>query len=158
VLGRPRGNRGEVTATGFSSDANRYQRLQTVYLFGSGQPHVVEEVWSHGGMLIFKFRDVNSISEAELLRGAEVRVPKSERVALEPGEFFLSDLVGCEMRDRVSGKAYGRVSGWQEGAGPVLLEIDDGRMLVPFVKAICTDIRPESGVIGVDLPEGLDSL
>jgi len=34
VLGRPRGNRGELTATGFSDHADRYSRLKTVYLVG----------------------------------------------------------------------------------------------------------------------------
>ncbi len=158
VLGRPRGNRGEVTATGFSSHADRYARLQTVHLFGEGKPYTVEEVWEHNGKLVFKFQGVNSISEAELLRGFEVRVPKTERPVLEAGEFFLADLVGCELRDRVSDKLYGKVTGWEEGSAQVLLDIDDGKMLVPFVKAICTQIHPELGYIKVDLPEGLDSL
>lgn len=160
VLGRPRGNRGELTATGFSDHGDRYSRLKSVWLLVGQElsPAKVEEVWEHDGKLVFKFEHVNSISEAELLRGAEVRVPKAERVELEPGEFFLSELVGCEMRDRVSGKLYGKVTGWEEGGGAVLLDIDDGRMLVPFVKAICTEIHPELGVIRVDLPEGLDDL
>lgn len=158
VLGRPRGNRGELTATGFSHQSNRYVRLNTVYLFGGGEPYTVQEVWEHDGKLIFKFAEVNSISEAEPLRGLEVRIPKAERVTLDPGEFFLADLVGCEMRDRTSGKLYGKVTGWEEGGGPVLLEVNDGRMLVPFVKAICTEIHPEQGVIRVDLPEGLEEL
>jgi 16S rRNA processing protein RimM len=162
VLGRPRGNRGELTATGFSDHPDRYARLKTVWLVGQAlspaTQYVVEEVWEHDGKLIFKFEGVNSISEAEALRGAEVRVPKAERVELEPGEFFLADLVGCEMRDRVSGKLYGKVTGWEEGGGAVLLDIDEGRMLVPFVKAICTEIHPELGIIRVDLPEGLEDL
>ena len=158
VLGRPRGNRGEVTATGLSSHPDRYARLKQVHLFGDGKQYTVEEVWAHDGRLVFKFHGVNSISDAELLRGAEVRVPKTERTPLEAGEFFLADLVGCEIRDRVSDKLYGKVTGWEEGGAQVLLDIDDGKMLVPFVKAICTEIHPELGWIKVDLPEGLDTL
>jgi 16S rRNA processing protein RimM len=158
VLGRARGIRGEVTAIGFSTHAERYAQLKKVYLFGAGEAHVVEEVWDHGGTLIFKFQGIDSMNQAELLRGFEVRVPKAERVQLEPGEFFLADLVGCEMRDRVSGRLYGKVTGWVEGGGPLLLEVNDGRMLVPFVKAICTEIQPEAGVIRVDLPVGLEDL
>ena len=158
VLGRPRGNRGEVTATGYSSHPDRYARLSTVHLFGDGKPYTLEKVWTHDGRLVFKFQGVDCISEAELLRGAEVRVPKAERLTLDDGEFFLADLVGCELRDRVSDKLYGKVTGWEEGGAQVLLDIDDGKMLVPFVKAICTEIHPELGWIKVDLPEGLDSL
>jgi len=132
--------------------------LKTVRLVGEGQAYDVEEVWEHAGALVFKFRGVDSISDAERLRGAEVQVPRSERVALEPGEYFHSDLIGCEVRDRLSGRVIGRVTNFEEYGGPPLIEIDGGRMLIPFVKAICVDIRPEVKLIQVDLPEGLEDL
>ncbi len=116
----------------------------------------VEEVWDHAGTLVFKFRGIDSISDAEKLRGAEVRVPLSERVELEPGEYFHSDLIGCEVRERNSGRVVGRVTDFEEYGGPPLLEIDRGRLLIPFVKAICVDIRPEEKLILVDLPTGLE--
>jgi 16S rRNA processing protein RimM len=118
----------------------------------------VEEVWEHSGELVFKFRGVDSISAAEKLRGAEVQVPRSERVELEPGEYFHSDLIGCEVRERASGRTVGRVTNFEEYGGPPLLEIDGGRVLIPFVKAICVDIRPDEKLIRVDIPEGLENL
>jgi ribosomal 30S subunit maturation factor RimM len=36
--------------------------------------------------------------------------------------------------------------------------VDGGRMLIPFVRAICVDIRPDEKVIQVELPEGLENL
>ena len=94
-------------------------------------------------------------SDAEKLRGAEVQVPRSERVELDPGEYFHSDLIGCEVRERVSGRAVGKVTAFEEYGGPPLLEIDGGKILIPFVKAICVDIRPEEKLIQVEIPEGL---
>jgi 16S rRNA processing protein RimM len=158
VLGRPRGNRGELTAESLSSKPERFARLKEVRLAGDGGAYQVEEVWEHAGALVFKFRGVDSISDAEKLRGAEVQVPRSERVALEPGEYFHSDLIGCEVRERTSGRVVGRVTGFEEYGGPALLEIDAGRILIPFVKAICVDIRPDLKLIQVDLPEGLEEL
>jgi 16S rRNA processing protein RimM len=163
ALGRPRGNRGELTATSLSSKPERFARLKDVRLVGEGLPlesssYHVEEVWEHGGSLVFKFQGVDSISDAEKLRGAEVQVPRAERVELEPGEYFHSDLIGCEVRDRVSGRVVGRVTDFEEYGGPPLLEVDSGRLLIPFVKAICTGIRPEEKLILVDLPEGLEDL
>ena len=157
VLGRPRGNRGELTAESLSSRPERFARLKDVRLVGDGSAYQVEEVWEHAGALVFKFRGVDSISEAELLRGAEVQVPQAERVELEPGEYFHSDLIGCEVRDRASGRVIGRVTSFEEYGGPPLIEIDGG-MLIPFVKAICVDIRPLEKLIQVDLPEGLEDL
>jgi 16S rRNA processing protein RimM len=162
VLGRPRGNRGELTAESLSSKPERFAWLKTVRLVLDGNAGVdtatreVEEVWEHAGALVFKFRGVDSISDAEQLRGAEVQVPGSERVELETGEYFHSDLMGCEVRDRLSGRVIGRVTNFEEYGGPPLLEIDAGKLLIPFVKAICVDIRPDVKLIQVDLPEGLE--
>ena len=57
------------------------------------------------------------MNDAELLRGAEVRIPREERVALEPGEYFQSDLIGCEVRDQLSKRVIGRVTGGRNMAG-----------------------------------------
>jgi 16S rRNA processing protein RimM len=158
VLGRPRGNRGELTAVSLSSKPERFARLRRVCLVGDGTSYEVEEVWQHSGELVFKFKGVDSISDAEKLRGAEVQIPRSERVELDPGEYFHSDLIGCEVRDRVSGRIIGKVTNFEEFGGPPLLEIDGGTMLIPFVKAICVDIRPDENVIHVELPEGLENI
>jgi 16S rRNA processing protein RimM len=162
VLGRPRGNRGELTASSLSSKPERFARLKEVRLVGErpgdAASYEVEEVWEHSGELVFKFRGVDSISDAEKLRGTEVQVPRSERVELEPGEYFHSDLIGCEVRERVSGRTVGKVTNFEEYGGPPLLEIDGGRVLIPFVKAICVDIRPDEKLIQVEIPEGLENL
>lgn len=158
VLGKPRGNRGEITAVSLSSHPERFSELRKVHLFGDGRAFDIESVWEHEGTLIFKFGGVDSISDAEKLRGAEVRVPGSERATLDSGEFYHSDLVGCEVRERASGRAIGKVTGIEEYGGPALLEIDNGRVLIPFVRAICVDIQPENRVILADLPDGLETL
>lgn len=168
VIGRARGNRGEVTAVSLSSKPERFARLRDVrILFGEqsgggptddGASYQVEEVWEHSGALVFKFRGIDSISEAEKLRGAEIQVPRAERVELEPGEYFHSDLIGCDVREHASGRSVGKVTGFEEYGGPPLLEIDGGRMMIPFVKAICVDIRPGEKLIRVEIPEGLEGL
>jgi 16S rRNA processing protein RimM len=160
VLGRPRGNRGELTAISLSSKPERFARLGQVRLDSgaSVSDAEVEEVWEHGGELVFKFRGVDSISDAEKLRGAEVQVPRAERVELEPGEYFHSDLIDCEVVERSSGRRIGKVTRFEEYGGPPLLEIDGGKVLIPFVTAICVDIRPQEKTIFVDLPAGLEGL
>lgn len=161
VLGKTRGNRGEVTAKVFSSKPERYQNLREVYLFAGDPPGArrltVEEVWLHSGVLIFKFAGIDTISEAEELRGAEVRVPLSERAPLEPGEYFQSDLLGCEVVDSRTGASLGRVSAWDDAGGAGLLVLEGGA-LIPFARSICVEIDPERKRIAVDLPEGLKEL
>jgi 16S rRNA processing protein RimM len=161
LLGKTRGNRGELTALALSSKPERYEKLGDVYLFGPAAPETgekweVESAWFHSGTLILKFRGVDSISDAERLIGSEVRVPMSERSPLEEGEFFESDLVGCEVVERATGQSLGRVSGWQDAGGAGLLVV--GSLLIPFAREICVEIDPAGRRIAVELPEGLKEL
>jgi 16S rRNA processing protein RimM len=164
VLVRPRGIRGELTAVSLSSKPERFANLKQVRLVPANAAEAacpyyeVESVWEHAGGLVFKLAGVDSMNDAEKLRGAEVQVPAAERVELESGEYFHSDLIGCEVRERVTGRVVGKVTDFQEYGGPPLLEVDGGRLLIPFVKAICVDIRPAEKLILTELPEGLESL
>lgn len=161
VLGKTRGNRGELTAVPLTSKLDRFEKLTRVYLFGpgaeaGGHPCEVEETWFHDATLIFKFAGIDSISDAERLTGSEVRVPVAERVTLEAGEFFQEDLIGCAVVER-SGQPVGTVTAFDEGGGPAgLLVVGD--LLIPFAKSICAEIDVAARRIVVDLPPGLKDL
>jgi 16S rRNA processing protein RimM len=167
LLTSSRGIRGEIQAVPFSDNAERFQSLKDVFLFGAEGTEAeplrieVESVWEHRGRAIFKFRGIDSIPDAERLRGKEVRIPLEERPALPQGEYYQSDLVGCEVVDRASGELVGQVKGWQECGGPALLEIagaDGKEILVPFAGSICVEIDTAARRIRVDLPEGLKDI
>jgi 16S rRNA processing protein RimM len=160
VLGRTHHNRGEITGVSMTSRPDRFESLREAYLFGeSGEGHrvEVESVWEHGNRLVFKFKGMNDISAAEQWQGAEVRVPAADRAPLDPGEFYYSDLIGCEVWDRKAGDRVGIVTAMREFGGPGLLELDNG-LLVPFAKSICVNIDPAARRIDVELPEGLRDL
>jgi 16S rRNA processing protein RimM len=161
VLGKTRGNRGEITALALSDKPERFQRLREVTLFDASgnqlQTVEVESTWFHSGTLIFKFRGIDSIAEAEKLAQAEVRIPCNERVPLAENEFFHSDLIGCEVIDRKTAQLLGRVTHLEEAGGPGLLVVDDD-LLIPFARSICVEIDPVAKRIVVELPEGLKEL
>ena len=160
VLGKSRGNRGEVTAFPLTSKLERFESLQDVFLFGTGERRAVESTWFHGDTLIFKFQGVDSISDAELLSGAEVRIPATQRISLDEGEYFQDDLIGCNVIDRRTGESLGQVTAWDDGGGSGLLVIGrgDDALLIPFSRAICVEIDPAARRIAVELPEGLKDL
>ena len=110
----------------------------------------------HGDHLIFKFKGVDTISDAEQLAGADVAIPMEARAEVAEGEYYQSDLVGCEVFDGV--RLIGTVAGWQETGGPVLVEVTTAQgkeLLIPFAKAIFTKIDLEQRRIEVVLPDGL---
>ena len=156
ILGRARGIRGEITAIALSKP-ERYESLREVFLFPEGSRLEVESAWFHDSRLILKFRGVDTMSDAERLSGCEVRVPIAARLRLEPGEYFESDLIGCEVVERDTGASLGRVTALQDAGSSGVLEVEGG-LLIPFARAICVAIEPEARRIVVDLPAGLKEL
>ena len=158
VLGRTHANRGEITAVSMTSKPDRFEHLREAYLFAENrEPRTVEieSVWDHNGRLVFKFRGIDNMSDAEVWHGAELRVPASQRAPLEEGEFYYSDLTGCEVFERASGERLGVVKAVQEFGSPSgTLELDNG-LLIPFVRTICVNIDPAARRIDVELPAGL---
>jgi 16S rRNA processing protein RimM len=120
----------------------------------------VERTWMHGEHVVFKFQGVDTISDAERLAGADVSIPLDQRPPATEGEYYRSDLIGCEVFDERS-RLLGTVAGWQEtGATPLVeLRTPDGKeLLVPFAKSIFTRIDPIARRIELNLPEGLEDL
>jgi 16S rRNA processing protein RimM len=156
LLGRARGIRGELTAISFGKP-ERYESLHEVFLFPGGSRQEVESAWFHDNRLILKFRGVDSMSDAEKLVGCEVRVPREQRAGLDAGEYYESDLIGCEVLERDGEASLGRVAKFQDGGSSGLLEMESG-LLIPFVRAVCVAIEPERRRIVVDLPAGLKEL
>jgi len=163
ILGRTRGNSGEILAIPLAGQPERFEGLERVWLFGpaEGGRFDIESVWLHDGRPVLKFRGIDSISDAEALVGAEVRLPIAERMPLEEGEFYQAELVGCEVVEGPSGEPLGEVTGWQDAGGPSLLQVrmrDGGELLIPFARAICVEIDVAARRILVDLPAGLKEL
>jgi 16S rRNA processing protein RimM len=167
-IGRTRGLRGEVFVEPLTGDPERrLAELSRVYLRGArdlspehAEPVQVEKAWSHNGRCILKFRELNSIEEAERWRGALVCIPVEERPALEEGEYYLSDLVGCDVLVNTTGEFVGKVTSYYETGGPVLLAVsrtpeDKDEILLPLAKSICTSIDLEGRRIRIEPPEGL---
>ena len=166
---RPHGRRGEVAAEILTDFPERLKTLRSVALWdGRSAPRRVEvrSCWlsqSRGGQAIFHFEGFDSISDAEKLVGLEVQIPLSERVKLPSGSYYVTDLVGCEVRER-DGAKIGTVRDVQftgeDVAGAPILVLDSprGEVLIPLAKEICVHVDIGARIIEVILPEGLRDL
>ncbi len=156
---RTRGNRGEVLADILTDFPERFQRLKAVWLEFPDQHRetaIIETTWPHKGRQVFRFAGIESISEAERLRGTWVLVDRREAVPLEEGEYYDHDLVGCRVVDK-AGVVLGTVREILKAAGNAVLIVDGprGEILIPAVAEFCRHISTAEKSIVVDLPEGL---
>ena len=162
---RPRGNKGEVAAENLSDGLRHFTeggRVQAVLPDRTALELRIARAWEHRGRLILKFEDFDSISDADRLRFAELRVRKDALEPLPEGQYFVDDLIGCRMVDHDTCRELGTVADVYEPPGGVLLfsvEDSDGReLLVPFAKEICSEVDIESKRIAVSLPAGMEDL
>ncbi len=162
---RSRGNRGEVAAELLTDFPERLTKLREVFLWdGRSAPRkaAVQTCWLHQKRAIFHFEGCDLIDAAEKLRGLEVQVPLAERVVLPEGQYFVTDLIGCEAFE--GGTRLGVVKDVQfTGAGVAgtpLLSVErlGGELLIPLAEDICTRIDTVARRIEVVLPDGLKEL
>ena len=99
---KTQGRRGEVAVELHTNVPDRFRqgmRLWALVKNGERRELTIEDLWPHKSFLILKFAGVETISDAEMLKGAELQVPRGERAELEPGSTYLSDLAGCTVFD-----------------------------------------------------------
>jgi 16S rRNA processing protein RimM len=157
---KTQGRHGEVAAEVHSDIPERFaagMKLFALEKTGNARRELeIEEIWPHKGLLVLKFRGVDSISDAEVLIANELQVPRSQRAELERGWTFVSDLVGCTVFDH--GREIGRIAEVQFGAGeaPLLIVAAAGKKLdVPFAEAYLEKVDVACGEVRMDLPEGM---
>jgi 16S rRNA processing protein RimM len=163
---RPRGLRGEVAAEILTDFPERLPKLREVWLAdGRGAPRHfrVQRCWLspvRGGQAVFHFADINNVEDAESLRGLEVQVPIEQRAKLAAGNYFVGDLVGCEVWEAGASSALGCVRDVEFPGGTPLLAVDtrEGEVLVPLAAEFCVRIDVNAKRIDVALPEGLRDL
>ena len=159
---RPHGHKGAVVVAPESDFADeRFREGAALWWERGGQAAIVTVTSSREfrGRWVVTLDGVASMNEAEMLRGLEFRVPAESLRRLTDGAHYVHDLQGC-MVVTLTGADIGRVSRLQFGSGAPLLvvESDDGEVLIPLAEHICRRIDIAAKRIEIDPPAGLIEL
>src|SRR3954470_5015046 len=122
---KPRGIKGEVACEMLTDFPERFGGLENVSAIlpdGSRRELKIEEHWFQQDRLVLKFAAVDSIDDAEILRGAEICVAESDAIDLEEGEFFDWQLEGCDVQTTDS-REIGKVAELMRTGGTELLVV-----------------------------------
>ena len=156
---RAHGLRGEVAADMLTDFPERFDDVAEVTLRRGDEERAaeVEGHRFHKGRVLLKFAGVDSMTDAERLRGFDVVVPEEELHELPEDFYYDFDLVGCAVVT-TSGEAVGTVDSVLRTGAAELLSVrraGGGEVLIPFVDEICPEVDVEARRIVVDPPEGL---
>lgn len=158
---KTQGRHGEVAAEVHSDVPDRFaEGMKLLALSKSGDSREeleIEGLWPHKGLLVLKFRGVDSMNDAETLIGSELQVPSAQRAQLDRGWNYVSDLVGCRVFDR--GQEIGRIADVQLGAGEAPLFIvtagSGNKFDIPFAEAYLESVDVAERQVRMNLPEGM---
>jgi 16S rRNA processing protein RimM len=170
-LVRPHGRRGELVAEILTDFPERFRERTRLILIpperiGTRAREIeLENFWFQRSRIVLKFRGIDSINEAESLRGFAVAIPSTERAELEAGSVYVSDLVGCRVIDLNRGGAeVGEIVDVDRDSSSTELLVvrrSGGRagrvedLLIPFVAEFLIRVDAVNRRIEMRLPEGL---
>lgn len=168
VIGKPRGNRGEVYVEPrtdfpeirFRAPGELLLELPEGKGFAPMRPAELEESRTIGQRLVLRFRGVATISGAEELRGGRLYAAGDDELALTEGQYYHHQLVGLAVMTE-NGDRLGEISGLLRTAAGDILEVRPAGgaggdpFLIPAIEKFCYDVDLSEGIVRVRLPEGL---
>ena len=107
-------------------------------------------------MAVVSFEQIDSLEKAIPLKN-KLLYAKREDIPKEDGAFFISDLIGLEIRDADTGELYGRLKEVISPAGRdiYVVKTETGEFMIPVVPEFIIGIYPDEGKIAVRLIEGM---
>lgn len=153
----PQGNKGEVKAEVVTDFPDRFASTAAVHV---GPEHHRYEVEGHRfmeGAVVLKLRGVDSIQQAESLRGQLLEVPEGEAVDLPAGHYFWHQILGLQVVTQ-DGVPLGRVEDiLQTGSNDVyVVRGQRGELLIPAIKQVVKSVDLSDGILSVELIPGLE--
>jgi 16S rRNA processing protein RimM len=119
-------------------------------------PYSVEHLAWLNEKIVLKLEEIDTPEEADKLRGCELFLPLTMLPKPENGEFYLHDLIGCEIIDENKG-SLGKVGSIYDLPNNELMSFDvkGKEVLIPIQKDFILHFDAKAKIIRMRLPEGL---
>jgi 16S rRNA processing protein RimM len=156
---KTQGRIGEVAAVLLTDFPERFSQPGPYYALDKEDRRreiKLNDHWFHKGQIVLKVEGVDSISQAETLIGCEIQVPLEQRIELEEGSIYLSDLSGCTVFD--AGREVGEIKDVQFGSGEAALLIvkkDHKEYMIPFAAEFLKELDVPHKRVDMVLPAGM---
>ena len=153
------GIKGFVKVNPWVNDVTRFDDLKKVYIKIRKELKTleIEEVKYHKNQVLLKFKGVETVEQAEMLRNAILEIDRKDAIPLEEGEYFIADLLESEVYTD-EGKKLGILEDiFNTGSNDIYVVKNElGKsILLPRIKDVFKEIDVENKKIIVHLIEGL---
>lgn len=151
---------GEVKLLPFSRQPDALSTIKDIFIEitpgGDPEKFKVTRCRLSRGSAIIKFEGIDSVDDAEKLKGRKAYIEESELPELEEDEYYWFELVGLDVYTD-SGRYLGKVENLIDRALQSLLVVknDDNEILIPFSDPIVKEIKLKESRIIISPPGGL---
>jgi 16S rRNA processing protein RimM len=154
------GVKGYLKAVCYAESPNFFASGKKLVLTRERQPVGTFRVVSarpHKRVILLALDGIGSIEAAEEWMGCHLCVDKASLPKPEDGSYYWHQIIGLEVLT-LGHRSIGRVEGiFPTGSNDVYV-VRDGKkeVLIPAIDSVVVDIDLKTGVLRVDLPEGLE--
>lgn len=152
------GVKGEMRVECWCDSPQFLAQFKTLY-FDNGAEKIKVKSRAHKNMVLMKMPGVDTIEQADTLRGKIVYIKRSD-IKLEEGVNFVQDMVGLEVIDSKTGEVYGSVTDvLHTGSNDVYeMKDKDGKSFyIPAIKEIIDEIDIKANKLSITPMKGLFS-
>lgn len=159
VISSTHGVKGEVKVYPTTDDPMRFKELKQV-LLDTGKdlkPLEIEGVKFFKQMVILKFKGIDDINDIEKYRNRDLLVTRENAVKLEEGEYFIADLIDCEVFTDTGDRLGLLTEVLTSAANDVyIVKTDKGKdVLLPVIDECILDIDVENKKVTAHIMNGL---
>jgi len=153
----PWGVKGKLRVEVITDFPHRLAPHSQVYV--DRQPMTIASAEWHKGTAIIKLDAIDSLEQAEGLRGQTLEIHHSQLQSLPEGQYYHFQLIGLEVWT-TQGKRLGKVSRILSAKSNdnYVVRGDEGEILIPAIEDVVKAIDLESGRITIEAIEGLLNL
>lgn len=156
---KPRGLKGELKVKIITSFPGHFEKLESLFVKQKDiwQAYSVIQAKLSGRFVYLKFKDVNSVEQAEQLRNAELGIEQQQLVELEQDEYYVHDLIGLQVFDEQD-LLLGTLTDVETypGNDVYVVQAEDGReYLIPAIQKVIKQVNIKTNRLTIHVMEGL---
>lgn len=152
------GVRGEVRVNPWCDSPEFMKRFKTLYFDDKGEkPVKVTACRPHGTVVILKLDGVDTVEQAQKLRGKTLFMNRSD-ARIPRDSWFIQDLIGCTVYDTDdNSKVYGKITDVsQTGANDIWFIENAGReYIIPAIKDVVISVDAANNAVYIRPLKGI---
>ena len=150
--------KGEMKVRNYSDNPKKFEEMKSILVLvnDSYEEYEIENVRYQKEIVLLKLKNVDTIEQAEKLKGHSIFINRKDAKSLKPGEHYIADLLGAEVYE--GDTLLGVLDDiFTAGGADVYVIKQKGKddLLLPALGSVILEVNVEEKKIKVAIPDGL---